>query len=375
MLRRELKTLHPSLANNKYGPSSVLWEHTVKKSWNILGRYKHLRATMGISSARDEYNRWGDEALAGIDHMEKVVDDINLYDSSIHLHVKNMRKLLNRLIRRIGFQVSFDCKLVKFGDKWNIKLALYLLLRLSSSPQGIDCQTKDSNIQRRHQDQIILIIKHKLISPEYMLNKDVTELHSRRSSRVSKPPNRVHFGFLKKIYLDKYCRTQILEKNDCERGNSGDVHLNVFSGLQGGTFNHQPSFVLSSLGNVTRYRTKPVVDDLMKPLDGMNPDCPISTIKELVDKLDTALNQLEELDRTRKRSRIQQILKSSSNHRLRQRYQNRMIAYFTRYEVRKTTRRLWPNQVCNIGLIMDRSIKEESLKYKKQKSMSWMTRR
>ncbi|CAF2741441.1 unnamed protein product [Lepeophtheirus salmonis] len=33
MLHRELKTSRLSLANNKYGPSSALWEHTASKSW------------------------------------------------------------------------------------------------------------------------------------------------------------------------------------------------------------------------------------------------------------------------------------------------------------------------------------------------------
>ncbi|CAB4064044.1 unnamed protein product [Lepeophtheirus salmonis] len=37
----------------------------------------------------------GDEALAGIDNMEKVVDDIILYDSSMHLHEQIVRKLLD----------------------------------------------------------------------------------------------------------------------------------------------------------------------------------------------------------------------------------------------------------------------------------------
>ncbi|CAB4065978.1 unnamed protein product [Lepeophtheirus salmonis] len=55
-------------------------------SW---GHYKHLRATMGLLSTGDEYNPWRDEAIAGIDNVEKVADDMILYDSAMHLHEKN----------------------------------------------------------------------------------------------------------------------------------------------------------------------------------------------------------------------------------------------------------------------------------------------
>ncbi|CAB4057568.1 unnamed protein product [Lepeophtheirus salmonis] len=60
---------------------------------------------MGLSSARDEFNLWGDEALAGIDNMEKVVDDIILYDSSMHLHEQNFHYGQTE-VKFAGFRVT-----------------------------------------------------------------------------------------------------------------------------------------------------------------------------------------------------------------------------------------------------------------------------
>ncbi|CAB4066696.1 unnamed protein product [Lepeophtheirus salmonis] len=55
-----------------------------------------VRISPPSSTSGVEYNHRGDESLAGIDNTEKVVGDIILYDSSMHLHEKNVRKLLDR---------------------------------------------------------------------------------------------------------------------------------------------------------------------------------------------------------------------------------------------------------------------------------------
>ena len=51
---------------------------------------------MDLSSTGDEYSRRGDEALNGILNMQKVVDDILMYDESIENHYEYVRQLLNR---------------------------------------------------------------------------------------------------------------------------------------------------------------------------------------------------------------------------------------------------------------------------------------
>ena len=60
------------------------------------GRFKHLRATMGLTSAGDEYNRRTDEALADLPRTEKIVDDILLYDQTWEQHINHVREFLKR---------------------------------------------------------------------------------------------------------------------------------------------------------------------------------------------------------------------------------------------------------------------------------------
>ena len=60
------------------------------------GRFKHLRATMGLTSAGDEYNSCTDAALANLPRTEKIVDDILLYDSDWNSHIEHVRQFLKR---------------------------------------------------------------------------------------------------------------------------------------------------------------------------------------------------------------------------------------------------------------------------------------
>ena len=60
------------------------------------GRYKYLRAPMGLKSAGDEYDRRGDVALAGIQQIGKIRDDILAWDVSFVDHVQRIRSILLR---------------------------------------------------------------------------------------------------------------------------------------------------------------------------------------------------------------------------------------------------------------------------------------
>ena len=60
------------------------------------GRFKHLRATMGLNCAGDEFNRRTDEALAGLPNVVKVVDDILIHGQDLESHLNDVKKLLQR---------------------------------------------------------------------------------------------------------------------------------------------------------------------------------------------------------------------------------------------------------------------------------------
>ena len=58
------------------------------------GRYKFLRATMGLVSSGDEYCRRTDEALNGLDRLIKVVDDMCQHSDDLTTHVHGVWNLL-----------------------------------------------------------------------------------------------------------------------------------------------------------------------------------------------------------------------------------------------------------------------------------------
>ena len=60
------------------------------------GRFKFRRGPMGLCSTGDEYNRRGDEALADIPNLVKVVDDILLWDEDYDDHLLHITEVLNR---------------------------------------------------------------------------------------------------------------------------------------------------------------------------------------------------------------------------------------------------------------------------------------
>ncbi len=87
------------------------------------GRFKHKRATMGLSCAGDEYNRRTDAALAGLDNMEKVVDDIIIHGDNLEQHLEDVKKFLIRC-REAG--ITLNPKKFKLAQH-EVKFAGYMV--------------------------------------------------------------------------------------------------------------------------------------------------------------------------------------------------------------------------------------------------------
>ena len=60
------------------------------------GAYRFRRNAMGLISAGDEHNRRGDEALAGLENVQKVVEDVLIYDTNLEAHVGRVREVIRR---------------------------------------------------------------------------------------------------------------------------------------------------------------------------------------------------------------------------------------------------------------------------------------
>ncbi len=99
------------------------------------GRFKHKRATMGLSSAGDEFNRRTDAALAGLPNVEKVVDDILIHGKDLESHTKNVREFLERC-RQAG--ITLNPKKAKFAQE-SVKFAGYVVSRdgISADPDKV----------------------------------------------------------------------------------------------------------------------------------------------------------------------------------------------------------------------------------------------
>jgi hypothetical protein len=69
------------------------------------GRFRFLRAPMGLNATGDEYNRRGDIAIAGINNVQKVVDDILVHNNSFTQHVETVIAVLHRC-RENGITLS-----------------------------------------------------------------------------------------------------------------------------------------------------------------------------------------------------------------------------------------------------------------------------
>ena len=106
------------------------------------GRYKHLRTTMGLSSAGDEYNRRGDQALEGLENTRKLVDDVLVHDTSkdIQDHERRVRHFLDRC-REAG--ITLNPSKFTFGAP-EVKFAGYIVGRegIKADPEKIEALTK-----------------------------------------------------------------------------------------------------------------------------------------------------------------------------------------------------------------------------------------
>ena len=71
------------------------------------GRYQFLRSPMGLSSTGDEYCRRGDIAIAGLNNIQKVMDDVIVFDENFERHVERVRTLLQRC-REHGITLNAD---------------------------------------------------------------------------------------------------------------------------------------------------------------------------------------------------------------------------------------------------------------------------
>ena len=94
--------------------------HSAKEYWQValdpesqelttfitpFGRYKFLRAPMGLASSQDEYCARGDEALQGIDKVEKVVDDILIHSDTAQDNHNRVVRVLERC-RQFGITIN-----------------------------------------------------------------------------------------------------------------------------------------------------------------------------------------------------------------------------------------------------------------------------
>ncbi|XP_065196416.1 uncharacterized protein LOC135827906 [Sycon ciliatum] len=58
------------------------------------GAYRFKRNVMGLVSAGDEHNRRGDEVFAGFSNLQKVVEDVIVYDTELEAHTQRVRNVL-----------------------------------------------------------------------------------------------------------------------------------------------------------------------------------------------------------------------------------------------------------------------------------------
>ena len=78
------------------------------------GRYKFLRAPMGLTTSGDEYNRRGDEALQGTENTVKVVDDILSYDENYQKHLNTVWSILSKCEE---YGITLNPSKFKFAEK------------------------------------------------------------------------------------------------------------------------------------------------------------------------------------------------------------------------------------------------------------------
>ena len=70
-------------------------------------QYKFLRAPMELASSQDEYCARGDEALQGLDRVEKVIDDILIHSDTTQDNLNRVVRVLKRC-RQFGITINPD---------------------------------------------------------------------------------------------------------------------------------------------------------------------------------------------------------------------------------------------------------------------------
>ena len=65
-----------------------------------FGWYMFQRAPSGICSNSEHYNRRMDQAMAGIMHVRKIVDDVIAIDINYTNHVRHVRSILQRCVEK-----------------------------------------------------------------------------------------------------------------------------------------------------------------------------------------------------------------------------------------------------------------------------------
>ena len=114
------------------------WQNDIHEDDQILttfitpwGRYKFLRAPMGLSISGDEFNRKGDEALQGVHNTVKIVDDILHYGGNYREHFNAVWDILHRC-KEYGITLNPD----KFNfAKDEVEYCGYHLSRKGFTPQ------------------------------------------------------------------------------------------------------------------------------------------------------------------------------------------------------------------------------------------------
>lgn len=91
---------------SKLDAKAGYWQVPISKEDQVLttfitpwGRYKFLRAPMGLSVSGDEYNRRGDDALQGCNNTVKVVDDVLVYDREYQQHLNHIWDVLKQCLK------------------------------------------------------------------------------------------------------------------------------------------------------------------------------------------------------------------------------------------------------------------------------------
>ena len=87
-----------------------------------LGRFCYTRAPQGLCSSGDEYCRRGDEALAGIEGIEKLIDDILIYASNYNTLLQRIEQVFQRCLK---YGITLSISKYQIGD--SVKFAGFII--------------------------------------------------------------------------------------------------------------------------------------------------------------------------------------------------------------------------------------------------------